>query len=53
MIKAFVADLVYRLNSKLYNQLRYRLARGKWANFESPSNLSEYLLAEMLKPRRD
>lgn len=50
MDKSTFADLVYKVNKKLYYQLRYFLTRGKLANFKQPSNLSEYLLSEMLKP---
>lgn len=50
MNKSIFADWVYKVNKKLYYQLRYILTRGKLANFKRPSNLSEYLLSEMLKP---
>ena len=47
---AKLADLVYKVDKKLYYQLRYFMCRHKFANFKKPTNLSEYLLAEMLKP---
>lgn len=50
MNKAQIADFIYKINKKLYYQLRYLYTRHKLANFNKPSNLSEYLLSEMLKP---
>lgn len=50
MNKAKFADLIFKINKPFYYQLRYFLTRHKLANFRRPSNLSEYLLSEMLKP---
>ena len=50
MNKAQFADFIYKINKKLYYQLRYLHTRHKLANFSNPTNLSEYLLSEMLKP---
>lgn len=45
-----IYELTYRLNHKLYYQLRYFKIRKKFINFNHPSNLSEYLLEAMTKP---
>jgi hypothetical protein len=37
-------------NAKLHYAFKYYLIRGYWPKFKRPSNLSEYLLAEQLKP---
>lgn len=50
MNKAQIADFIFKINKKLYYQLRYLHTRHKLANFNKPTNLSEYLLSEMLKP---
>lgn len=50
MNKAKLADLIFKINKPFYYQLRYFLTRHKFANFRHPSNLSEYILSEMLKP---
>ena len=49
-IKTTIFKILYTLNKRAYYQLRYWLARKRFANLKRPSNLSEFLLSEMLKP---
>lgn len=44
------ADIIYRINPYFYYGLRYFKVRKRWPNFNHPTDLSEYLLGEMLKP---
>ena len=44
------ADLFYRISPRCYYTIRYFCIRKQWPNFTKPTNLSEYLLSEMLKP---
>ena len=49
ILKIF-ADIIYRINPYFYYGLRYFKVRKRWPNFNHPTDLSEYLLGEMLKP---
>lgn len=44
------ANLFYRISPQCYYTIRYFCIRKQWPNFTKPTNLSEYLLSEMLKP---
>lgn len=46
----FCADSVYRLSPKFYYGLRYFAIRKRWPDFKRPTDLSEWLLAQMLLP---
>jgi hypothetical protein len=45
-----IASIPFRVNAKWYYAVKYYRCRGRFPNFAKPSNLSEYLLAEQLKP---
>ncbi|MCD7710030.1 MAG: glycosyltransferase, partial [Porphyromonadaceae bacterium] len=49
-MKKTIANIVYLINKKFYYRLRYFTIRKHLPNFSSPRDISEYLLAEMLKP---
>lgn len=44
------ADLLYKISPRCYYSVRYFCIRKEWPDFKNPTNLSEFLLSEMLKP---
>ena len=49
-MKGFIANALFKINRKLYYNLRYFYYRKHWINFDRPQNLSQWLLSEMLRP---
>lgn len=47
--KEVIYNTIYKLNHRLYYQIRYWHCRHKFIRFSSPRNLSEYLLTAMTK----
>lgn len=48
--KFVLSKIVFRINPKWYYGVQYFRFRRRLPNFKKPSDLSEYLLAEQLKP---